>query len=142
MVDTEPEKEDKEPAIKEIPTSLPLEEPYTDEERQKDIKLGKHLFLCFFYFWIALLYLTSILWGGGSDVDYSSPPAFGLAVETILIVVVYDQGAKAFGKPGIDTWPRPIRFIMQEKVGKAALALFLACLAIWQVISNSAHGID
>lgn len=108
-----------------------VEEGYTNEERQKDIKCGKHLFLCFFYFWIALFWLVGLLWNGNYDGIPEPPMAkvFGILVQAVLIVIIYDQGAKGFGKPGIDSWPRPLRFIFQEKLGKTLAWIFF--LTFW-----------
>lgn len=110
-----------------------IEEDYTDEERQKDLKYGKHLFLCFFYFWIALIWLIGLFWNSNYD-GHPEPPiakVFGILVQAVLLAIVYDQGSKGFGKPGIDSWPRPLRFIFQDKIGKTLTWAFF--LAFWYI---------
>lgn len=115
-------------------TALQTEEPYTDEERQRDIKQDSHLLACFIFFWVALFGLIGILFPNNSDLppNQSSTPWFGILLEVIVVIIFYNQGAKAFGKPGIDKWPAPIRRIFQDPVWKTCIWAFFL---IWFVIS-------
>ncbi len=87
-----------------------LEELYTDEERQKDIKCNWHLFKCFFFLWYAAIaVLPELIF----KINVNRTLPLGCILGVVLLLNAFDEGARAFGKPGFDSFPKPFDQVLR-----------------------------